>query len=61
MSVLHLEPRVALPRRDEAVQRIADIDRGRIPTRGYAGGQPPGDGHRQILHSNPQFDGLGRD
>jgi hypothetical protein len=44
MSVPHLEPRVAPPRRDEAVQRIADIDR--VPMRGCAGGHVRGDGHR---------------
>jgi hypothetical protein len=46
MSVLHLEPRVAPPRRDEALQRVADIDRGRVPMRDCAGMHAPGDGHR---------------
>jgi hypothetical protein len=57
MRMPHLEPGVAPPRRYEAVQRVADIDRRRIPMRGCAGGHAPGDGHRLILHLDPQLDG----
>jgi hypothetical protein len=46
MSVPHLEPRVAPPRRDEAVQWIAEIDRGRVPICNCAGMRAPRGGHR---------------